>query len=403
MKRKRGQMKAPSSRSGPVDGSLLSRSATGLSMGSGGACGRSSRRRLAEQCRSGSPWHFASSRRAVIVPMQRESLGGLLERFPALLRAKGRAESTIDSYVSAIKTYVTPEIGTIPLTKLTQVDLNNFMQRKLASGLSARTVQYAHAIIRSALTRAERDGLVSRNVAKLATPPDQDHTSKVVPLSAEDARRFLVAVQGHRLEALYAVALAIGLRRGEALGLAWDAVDLENGTLAVTQTAARIKGKGIVLRRAAKTDKSLRMIPLSSFAARKLTRHRELQEEEGRFAGEQWREHGLVFASTIGTPLEPTTLRRHFHATLKLLGIDRRRFHDLRHTAASLLLAQGATLHEVKEILGHSQIRLTSDLYGHAYMSVKREALSRMDAVLEAQSDRVAPSVAPSVTITTVN
>jgi len=333
-----------------------------------------------------------------IVPLQRDSVGGLLDRFPAILRAKGRAESTLSSYEWIIKTYLKPELGTIRLTHLTQVHVNDFMQRKLDAGLSARTVGYCHAILRSALARAERDGLVSRNVAKLATLPHQV-SSKVKPLDANDARRLLAAVKGHRLDALYSVALAIGLRQGEVLGLEWNAVDLENAALAVTQTAQRIRGKGMILQRAAKTDKSLRTIPLPAFAVRKLRDHLETQERERIFAGEQWREHGLVFTSSVGTPIEPRSLLRHYHATLKALGIERRRFHDLRHTAASLLLAQGASLHDVKEILGHSQIRLTSDLYGHAYMSVKRTAIDRMDGVFDPQPNPVAPQVAPPETV----
>jgi integrase len=342
-----------------------------------------------------------------IVPMQRDSLGAFLEKWLPILRSKGRSEATLSSYAWLIKKYISPEIGSIPLTKLTQRDLNDFMQRKLEAGLSARTVGYCHAVIRSALAKAEKDGLVGRNVAKLAEPPKQQAAS-IEPMAAADARRFLSAVSGDRLEALYSVALAVGLRRGEILGLEWASVDLKRATLAITQTAQRVKGKGIVLRRTAKTDKSLRMIPLPSFAIRALKTHLERQEKERQFAGDMWREHGLVFTTSIGTPLEPSNLVRHFHSTLDTLKISRHRFHDLRHTAASLLLAQGATLHEVKEILGHSQIRLTSDLYGHAYMAVKKEAVAKMDSVLaprprRARAIRVAPPVAPQPISTRIN
>jgi integrase len=261
------------------------------------------------------------------------------------------------------------------------------MQRKMESGLSARTVQYCHAVLRSALSKAEKDGLVSRNVAKLAEPPSKESPGKVEPLTAEEARKLLVAVKGHRLEALYSVALAVGLRRGEALGLEWSAVDLENGTVSITQTVKRIKAKGLLIERSGKTQKSLRTIPLPLFAIRVLAEHKALLAKERSFAGELWKEHGLVFSTKTGTTIEPRNLVRHFHATLALVKVDRCRFHDLRHTAASLLIAQGATLHEVKEILGHTQIRLTADLYGHAYMAAKREVVSRMDAVL----DSVAP------------
>ena len=112
-------------------------------------------------------------------------------------------------------------------------------------------------------------------------------------------------------------------------------------------------------------------------------------------ADDAWRDHGLVFTSSIGTPIEPSNLIKHLDGVLKLLKIDRKRFHDLRHTAASLLLAQGATLHEVKEILGHSQIALTANLYGHAYTSVLQSRIDLVGSLL-APASSVAPPVAPS-------
>jgi integrase len=338
-----------------------------------------------------------------IVPLQGDSLGAFMRKWFGMLRMKGRSESTISSYEWLTKKYIEPEIGMISLTKLTQIDLNDFMKRKLDAGLSPRTVAYCHAVVRSALSKAEKDGLVGRNVAKLAEPPTQTGGSKIEPLNVGEARLLLNAVAGDRLEALYSVALALGLRRGEALGLEWKAIDLEGRILSITQTVKRINGKGILLERTAKTEKSLRTLPLPSFAVRALFEHKERQAEERAFAGEQWREHGLLFTSTIGTPIDPRNLVRHFHATLKALKIDRRRFHDLRHTAASLLLAQGATLHEVKDILGHSQIRLTADLYGHMYMDAKRQVVSKMDDILGPQTGRVAPSVAPSTTKSRLN
>jgi integrase len=134
---------------------------------------------------------------------------------------------------------------------------------------------------------------------------------------------------------------------------------------------------------------------LPSFAISVLGRHRDRQGQEKQFVGEGWKEHGLMFPSTVGTPLEPRNLVRHFHTKLAALKIPRHPFHDLRHTAASLLLAQGVTLHEVKENLGHSQISLTAILYGHTYTTVLRSAVEKMESVL-APAARLAPSVAPS-------
>jgi integrase len=337
------------------------------------------------------------------VPIQKDTLGPFLKVWLASLEQNGRKESTVASYRWLIEKYIEPDLGRTPLTKLTQRDLNEFMGRKLEDGLSARTVGYCHAVIRSALTRAEKDGLVGRNVAKLASPPHRASDSRVEPLTLIQANALLAAVAGHRLEALYSVALAIGLRRGEALGLAWTDIDIPAQTLTVRSTLQRIKyasaedgeTKSRLVVSAPKTQKSGRLIPLPSFAVESLQRHRERQAEERKFAGEQWTESGLVFASTVGTPLEPRNVVRHYHGILALVKIPRHRFHDLRHTAASLLLAQGATLHDVKEILGHSQITLTANLYGHAYTSVLRESVDRVGSLLGSQNP-VAPSVAPS-------
>jgi integrase len=337
-----------------------------------------------------------------IVPMQRDSLGAFLKRFPAQLRAAGRSAKTISSYEWIIRTYIDPVLGRIPLTQLRQTHINDFMERKLEAGLSARTVAYCHAIIRSALSRAVKDGLVSRNAAKSATPPAQRRGSSIEPLSVEDARRFLDAVKDSRWEALYSAAIALGLREGEALGLEWTGINMDAGTLTVTQTVKRIPGAakrtpgaGLLLEKVAKTPKSLRTLELPSFAVRSLIAHKATQAMDRALAGERWQEHGLVFPSTIGKPMEPRNLLRHFHKTLEKLAIERRRFHDLRHTAASLMLAQGATLHEVAKILGHTTTRLTEDLYGHIYKAAKREIAMRMDQALAPALKPVAPSVAP--------
>jgi integrase len=318
-----------------------------------------------------------------IVPLQKGSFGDYLVGWLEKLESK-RAAKTMESYRWIINHHIKPELGTNPLTKLTQVDLNAFMKRKLDAGQSPRTVRYCHAIIRSALTRAEKDGLVGRNVAKLADPPAKSD-AHVEPLTADGARRLLMGVSGDRLEALYSVAPAIGLRRGEALGMTWAALNLEKGFMSVTQTVQRIKGKGLVIRKAAKNKKGLRTIPLPTFAVVALEQHRCNQAEERAFAGDDWEDNGLVFCTPLGKPLDPRNLVRHFHGVLKLLGMDQKRFHDLRHTAASLLLAQGATLHDVKEILGHSQISLTADLYGSGTTDVLRQTVDLVGSMLAPQ------------------
>jgi integrase len=189
-------------------------------------------------------------------------------------------------------------------------------------------------------------------------------------------------VKGNRLEALYSVALALGLRRGEALGLRWEDVDLEAGTLRVQVALQRRKDSKTLVE--PKTEQSRRTLPLPSVLVVALKAHRTRQLEERLAAGPKWRDHGLVFPSTVGTPMEPRNLTRQFKAVLQRAGLPDIRFHDLRHTAASLLVAQGVHPRVVMEILGHSQISLTMNTYTHVLPEAQREATALMDVLFPA-------------------
>ncbi len=299
--------------------------------------------------------------------------------------------STLVSYESLIKNHIEPALGSILLTQIQPDAIDRFMAKKQADGLSARSVQYCHAIIRRALGQAVKWRMIGYNAARDATPPKSD-AAMVSPFTPEQARAFLLAIAGDRLEALFTVAMAVGLRRGEALGLSWVDLDLDRRTLTVRQTLQRLKGKLVL--GPTKTKKSARMVSLPAFSVEAFRRHKEKQDAERLFAGDEWVENGLVFTTRKGTPVEPRNALRHFQRLLEVVGLPRHRLHDLRHTAASLLLFQGADLHEVKETLGHSQIKLTSDLYGHMYDAAKQRTADRMDEAMAPRSP-VAPRVAP--------
>jgi integrase len=203
---------------------------------------------------------------------------------------------------------------------------------------------------------------------------------EVKPFTPDEARLFLEVIRGDRLEALYSVALAVGLRQGEALGLRWGDIDLNSGTLRVRSALQWLYGKPHFVE--PKTERSRRSIALPRVAIDALRPHRTRQFEERLIAGSSWQEHGLVFATTVGSPIHPRNLVRHFHRTLEKAGLPKKRFHDLRHTCASLLLAQGVQPRVVMEILGHSQISLTMDTYSHVIPALTREAANHMDAIL---------------------
>lgn len=268
------------------------------------------------------------------------------------------------------------------MAKLSPSDIQPFLNDKLAEGLSPRTVRYLHAVLRRALGQALKRGLVPRNVATLVNLPKAQRP-EVEPFTPDQARSFLAAIHGDRLEALYSVALSVGLRQGEALGLRWEDVDLDTGTITVRKALQRLNGVFELVE--PKTARSRRTIALPQTAVTALRVHRTRQLQERLLAGSKWCENGLVFTNTFGTPIDASNLIRHFHRALVAAGLPRKRFHDLRHTCASLLLAQGVHPRVVMDILGHSQISLTMDTYSHVIPALQREAASQMDVLLSNQ------------------
>lgn len=236
-------------------------------------------------------------------------------------------------------------------------------------------------------------------MAALAEPPVMVRY-EVTYLDAEQAKKLLLHIEGDRLEGLVTVALAVGLRQGEALGLTWDAIDLDTGSLAVRQSLQRIDGEYQYL--PPKTTKSRRTIPLPAVVIQALRRHRTHQLEERLRLGKKWDDHGLVFTGETGQPLYGPNVTRRFQRILSLIcdecgrneaghadlqdhafrSLPRMRFHDLRHSCASLLLAQGVPLSTIQEVLGHSSFAFTRDVYAHLSEELKRDAASAMDVAL---------------------
>ena len=257
--------------------------------------------------------------------------------------------STYYSYRLYVRDHLIPALGKKRLTRLTPADVRAFVQSKISAGLAPATVKQMHAILRAALQHAMREDLVARNVAKLVVVSGPS-PAEVVPLTVEEARALLSAAEGSRLYALWAVAVAVGLRRGEALGLRWQDVDLDRGEVRVSQTLQRLEGR--LQLEPPKSDRSRRRVPLPAVTVTALKRHHAQAVAEAAKRGGSVEPTDLLFTSTIGTPLEPRNANRAFTQLLKSAGLRPTRFHDLRHTCASLLLAQGVSPRVVMETPG---------------------------------------------------
>jgi integrase len=203
--------------------------------------------------------------------------------------------------------------------------------------------------------------------------------AEVKPFTPDKARKFLDAAREDRLEGLYAVAM-LGLRQGEILGLRWPDINLVAGTVSVRQSLQRVGGKLTAVD--TKTDRSRRSVRLPQVTAAALVRHQARQQEERQSAGSLWKENDFVFTTTIGTPMDGPTVTHRFQNLLQSAGLPRMRFHDLRHTCATLLLAQGVHPRVVMEILGHSQIAITMNLYSHVIPAMQEEVATRLDEIL---------------------
>ena len=301
---------------------------------------------------------------------------------------------TFETYRRCVDRHIVPGLGRKRLNALTPADVRKLLNEKTAEGLAPRTVSYIRAVLRSALSQAVRDGLVHRNVAALARPPRVPR-KEVISLTPEEAKSLLTTARGDRLYALWVIALSLGLRRSEVLGLTWSLIDLDGRTVRVARGVQRVGGK-LVLDEL-KSASSHRTLPLPNVAVVALQEYRARQARERLLAGRYWEDQDLVFCTGLGGPIDPRNINRSFRTLLirSRVGVDlvkeadgrehwvtRVRLHDLRHSCASFLLSQGASPRVVMEILGHSGIAITMNTYAHVLPTLLGGALQGMDDML---------------------
>ena len=296
------------------------------------------------------------------------TVGGYLDRWLEAVKGSVR-ERTWQRHEQVVRVHLKPTIGSVKLDRLNALQVQSMYRQKLDSGLSARTVGIIHATLHKALKQAVRWSLVPRNVAEAVTPPRPDRR-EIAPLTGEQTRALLNAARGDKLEALYVLAVTTGMRQGELLGLQWKDVDLEGGTLKVNRSVY----EGVVS--SPKTRAGRRTIRLSKLAIAALKRHRI---DAATLRLSEW-----VFTSANGTPIGHQNLRnRSWKPLLRRAGLpDSVRFHDLRHTAASLMLGQNVPLPVVSYVLGHANPNITATIYAHMLENMSGRGAAGMDDAL---------------------
>ncbi|MFE5493252.1 tyrosine-type recombinase/integrase [Streptomyces virginiae] len=352
---------------------------------------------------------IADSNRGLPVATADSTVSDYLTHWLGSVAVHRLRENTHTRYATCVRLHLIPGLGTKKIARLTAKDVRTFLDRLRATcqccaqaldtegkkccavgeccqkRLSALTVTYVHSVLKSALEHAVREDELPRNVARnVKTATHQPRRFR--PLTAAEARQFLDAARTDRLHALYEVALRTGLRKGELLGLHWEDLDLTTGTASIRRSLQRTRSGGLT-HLPTKTRASERRIALPTECLHSLKKHQERQDKERETAGPDWRDNGLVFTTPTGRPLDPANLTRRFRNFLNRAGLRRIRFHDLRHSTATLLLEQGVDLVVIKELLGHAHIGVTAGVYAHVRLRLQRQAIDTLGHALGTTDD----------------
>jgi integrase len=297
------------------------------------------------------------------------------------------APRTYEGYEMIVDKHLIPALGHLKLEKLQPLHIQKYYTDALVhgrkdgkGGLSHRTVLHHHRVLHEALGQAVKWQLVVRNVADAVEPPRPER-HEMQTLTSEQVRILLEEAKKTQYYALIYTAIHTGMRRGELLGLRWQDINFDTNTISVRQTLQRVVGKGLIFREP-KTQKSRRPISIPPSLCELLKKLKIQQAKDKLLLGEAYQDLGLVFTQRDGTPFEPSEVGRVYRSILKKANLPPVRFHDLRHTHATLLLEEGIHPKVVSERLGHSTIGITLDTYSHVLPTMQEEAALRLDEKL---------------------
>jgi len=290
---------------------------------------------------------------------------------------------TVVSYTSQIKNRIKPAIGAIRLDALNAHIIQGFYNKlgepqKDKHGLSPKTVKNIHGVLHKALQQAVMLGYIRFNPTDACTLPRMQHR-EIKPFDETESRLFLQAIQGHRFEVLFTVTLLTGMREGEVLGLLWDCVDFERGTIFIDKQLQREQKKGgRYIFATLKNDKARTLTP-APWVMQLLRSHRVSQTEQRMKYADIWEDSGLVFTDELGHHLAIHTVYKAFKAMAASIGRPDARFHDLRHSYAVAAIRSGDDIKTVQGNLGHATAAFTLDVYGHVTDQMKQESATRME------------------------
>ncbi|MDP9793715.1 integrase [Catenuloplanes nepalensis] len=358
----------------------------------------------------------ASNRGVVVAADPTLTVGDYLDHWLHTVAKPRIRATTFTTYEHLVRRYLIPGLGSRRLGMLTVRDVRTYLDHVrttcqcCAQGIDARrdptnrhrqsrprccaigaccnktvrpaTIRYIRGVLSAALADGVRDDILGRNVASAVRLPGTRSTFQ--PFTAKEASRYLLTAATNRHGPLFELALRTGMRQGEILGLKWTDIDLDRGHLYIQRTLARTKGGPTF--QPVKTYRSARRILVPQGCLTSLKRQQWRQNTDQRAAGDTWQDTGLVFTNPRGGPLDPRTVFDNHRAICDMADLRYIRFHDLRHTCASLLLERGVELITIKELLGHAQISTTADIYSHVRVRLQQGAIEAMNAAL-ADSD----------------
>ena len=289
---------------------------------------------------------------------------------------------TEEIYARVVRLYLTRHLGKIRINKLTPTDVNAMMIALGESGYSPSTKRMARATLRRALRMAEQDGLVTRNVAAIAEGPKLLHREGRT-MTPEQAQIFLTACKDHRLGAAYSLALLLGLRRGEVIGLKWSDIELTQGVVEISVRRQLVRDDAGVRLSDLKTKGSRRTLHLSAPIVDLLEKHRQQQEVEMSILGDAWRnDEDLIFTNTYGEPLDPSDFGKGVPRITGKAGLGHWSIHELRHSCASLMFSMNVPLDAVSDQLGHASMGVTKGVYVHLLPGARAKAAKAMEELL---------------------